>query len=86
MAYKIYGTNEPYSGMVVGPIGGYFYTTRGEIFYPYQQQYTPFCEKIEAGLTTSKRLGLNEIVFSNPIPVLYRDAFPLKKKNGLGNK
>ena len=29
MAYKIYGTNESYTGMVVGPIGGYFYTTRG---------------------------------------------------------
>ena len=29
MAYKIYGTNESYTGMVVGPIGGYMYTTRG---------------------------------------------------------
>ena len=29
MAYKIYGTNESYAGLVVGPIGGYMYTTRG---------------------------------------------------------
>ena len=29
--YKVYGTNEPYSGLTV-EIGGYFYTTKGGAF------------------------------------------------------
>jgi hypothetical protein len=44
--YVIFGTEEPYNGMVVGPIGGYFYTTTGGTLEGDSKQLVPVTNNV----------------------------------------